>query len=108
MPVTVKTRLGWDCEKLIITDLAEQLQDCGIQALTIHGCTRIIQIITHLLENPWPSEGGSANHHRIYADEGISATSVNNCKPLYSSSRYRISVTAAFENSVLIFLREVI
>src|SRR5574344_2595725 len=40
VPVTVKTRLGWDCENLIITDLAEQLQDCGIQALTIHGRTR--------------------------------------------------------------------
>ena len=39
-PVTVKTRLGWDMENLIITDLAEQLQDCGIQALTIHGRTR--------------------------------------------------------------------
>lgn len=39
-PVTVKTRLGWDKEHLIITDLAEQLQDCGIQALTIHGRTR--------------------------------------------------------------------
>jgi len=39
-PVTVKTRLGWDQNNLIITDLAEQLQDCGIQALTIHGRTR--------------------------------------------------------------------
>lgn len=39
-PVTVKTRLGWDMDHLIITDLAEQLQDCGIQALTIHGRTR--------------------------------------------------------------------
>lgn len=39
-PVTVKTRLGWDKENLTITDLAEQLQDCGIQALTIHGRTR--------------------------------------------------------------------
>lgn len=39
-PVTVKTRLGWDQQNLIITDLAEQLQDCGIQALTIHGRTR--------------------------------------------------------------------
>lgn len=39
-PVTVKTRLGWDSNHLIITDLAEQLQDCGIQALTIHGRTR--------------------------------------------------------------------
>jgi len=39
-PVTVKTRLGWDAQHLIITDLAEQLQDCGIKALTIHGRTR--------------------------------------------------------------------
>ena len=39
-PVTVKTRLGWDMDHLVITDLAEQLQDCGIQALTIHGRTR--------------------------------------------------------------------
>lgn len=39
-PVTVKTRLGWDQEHRIIVDLAEQLQDCGIQALTIHGRTR--------------------------------------------------------------------
>ena len=40
VPVTVKTRLGWDKENLIITELAEQLQDCGISALTIHGRTR--------------------------------------------------------------------
>ena len=40
LPVTVKTRLGWNHEQLIITTLAEQLQDCGIQALTIHGRTR--------------------------------------------------------------------
>ena len=40
LPVTVKTRLGWNQEQLIITSLAEQLQDCGIKALTIHGRTR--------------------------------------------------------------------
>lgn len=40
LPVTVKTRLGWDCNSKIIVDLAEQLQDCGIQALTVHGRTR--------------------------------------------------------------------
>ena len=40
VPVTVKTRLGWDNENLIIPTLAEQLQDCGIKALTIHGRTR--------------------------------------------------------------------
>ncbi len=40
IPVTVKTRLGWDCNSKIIVDLAEQLQDCGIQAITVHGRTR--------------------------------------------------------------------
>ena len=40
VPVTVKTRLGWDADHKIIVDLAEQLQDCGIEALTIHGRTR--------------------------------------------------------------------
>ena len=41
MPVTVKTRLGWDEDSKIIVDLAERLQDCGIKALTIHGRTRM-------------------------------------------------------------------
>lgn len=40
IPVTVKTRLGWDDDSKIIVELAEQLQDCGIAALTIHGRTR--------------------------------------------------------------------
>ncbi len=40
LPVTAKTRLGWDHENKIIVDLAEQLQDCGIKALTVHGRTR--------------------------------------------------------------------
>lgn len=40
IPVTVKTRLGWDNDSKIIVELAEQLQDVGIQALTIHGRTR--------------------------------------------------------------------
>ena len=39
-PVTVKTRLGWDDNSKIIVELAERLQDVGIQALTIHGRTR--------------------------------------------------------------------
>lgn len=39
-PVTVKTRLGWDEDSKIIVELAEQLQDTGIQALAIHGRTR--------------------------------------------------------------------
>lgn len=40
IPVTVKTRLGWDHDSKIIVELAEQLQDCGISALTVHGRTR--------------------------------------------------------------------
>lgn len=40
IPVTVKTRLGWDHNSKIIVELAEQLQDCGISALTVHGRTR--------------------------------------------------------------------
>lgn len=40
IPVTVKTRLGWDCENKIICDLGPRLQDCGIKALTVHGRTR--------------------------------------------------------------------
>ena len=40
VPVTVKTRLGWDHNSKIIVDLAERLQDCGISALSIHGRTR--------------------------------------------------------------------
>lgn len=40
IPVTVKTRLGWDCESKIIIDLGLRLQDCGIKAITVHGRTR--------------------------------------------------------------------
>ena len=40
IPVTAKTRLGWDCEHIIIDDVAERLQDVGIRALAIHGRTR--------------------------------------------------------------------
>ena len=40
LPVTVKTRLGWDSDSLVIEELAEKLQDTGIKALAIHGRTR--------------------------------------------------------------------
>lgn len=40
LPVTVKTRLGWDCENMIITELGPRLQDCGVAAVTVHGRTR--------------------------------------------------------------------
>lgn len=61
-PVTVKTRLGWDTNNLIITELAEQLQDCGIQALTIHGRTRS-QMYTG--EADWTLIGEVKNNPRI-------------------------------------------
>jgi tRNA-dihydrouridine synthase B len=41
LPVTVKTRLGWDENSKIIVTVAEQLQDAGISAITIHGRTRV-------------------------------------------------------------------
>lgn len=41
LPVTVKTRIGWDDNSLNIVEIAERLQDCGISALTIHGRTRV-------------------------------------------------------------------
>lgn len=62
-PVTVKTRLGWDNNNLIITELAEQLQDCGIQALTIHGRTRS-QMYTG--EADWTLIGEVKNNPRIH------------------------------------------
>lgn len=62
-PVTVKTRLGWDNDNLIITELAEQLQDCGIQALTIHGRTRS-QMYTG--EADWTLIGEVKNNQRIH------------------------------------------
>ena len=61
-PVTVKTRLGWDAENIVITTLAEQLQDCGIQALTIHGRTRS-QIYTGTAD--WTLIGEVKNNPRI-------------------------------------------
>lgn len=62
-PVTVKTRLGWDNNNLIITDLAEQLQDCGVQALTIHGRTRA-QMYTG--EADWTLIGEVKKNPRIH------------------------------------------
>ena len=41
LPVTVKTRLGWDSDSIKIVDVAEQLQDVGIKAISIHGRTRV-------------------------------------------------------------------
>ncbi|WP_305484167.1 tRNA dihydrouridine synthase DusB [Paramuribaculum intestinale] len=60
IPVTVKTRTGWDADHRLIATLAEQLQDCGIKALTVHGRTRAQmytgwadwEMIARVKENP--------------------------------------------------------
>ena len=62
IPVTVKTRLGWDNDSKIIVDLAEELQDCGIAALTIHGRTRA-QMYTG--EADWTLIGAVKNNPRM-------------------------------------------
>ena len=63
IPVTVKTRLGWDNDHKIIVSLAEQLQDCGIEALTIHGRTRA-QMYTG--EADWTLIGEVKKNPRIH------------------------------------------
>ncbi|MDR2914665.1 MAG: tRNA dihydrouridine synthase DusB [Tannerella sp.] len=62
-PVTVKTRLGWDHDSRIIVELAEQLQDCGIAALSIHGRTRA-QMYTG--EADWTLIGEVKNNPRMH------------------------------------------
>jgi len=63
LPVTVKTRLGWDCEHQNIVEIAEALQDCGIAALTIHGRTRS-QLYTGQAD--WHLIGEVKNNPRMY------------------------------------------
>lgn len=63
IPVTVKTRLGWDHDSRIIVELAERLQDCGIAALTIHGRTRA-QMYTG--EADWTLIGAVKNNPRMH------------------------------------------
>lgn len=63
VPVTVKTRLGWDQDNRIIVSLAEQLQDCGIAALSIHGRTRA-QMYTG--EADWTLIGEVKNNPRMH------------------------------------------
>lgn len=63
IPVTVKTRLGWDDSSKIIVDLAESLQDCGIAALAIHGRTRA-QMYTGQAD--WSLIGAVKNNPRMH------------------------------------------
>ncbi len=82
VPVTVKTRLGWDHENRIITGLAEQLQDCGIAALSIHGRTRS-QMYTG--EADWTLIGEVKNNPRIHIPiiGNGDITSAGHCKECF-------------------------
>jgi nifR3 family TIM-barrel protein len=62
IPVSVKTRLGWDEDHKIIVTLAEQLQDCGIATLTVHGRTRA-QMYTGVAD--WTLIGKIKENHRM-------------------------------------------
>jgi tRNA-dihydrouridine synthase B len=63
LPVTVKTRLGWDDRTKNITEVAERLQDIGIQALTVHGRTRVQM---YKGEADWTLIGEIKNNPRIH------------------------------------------
>ncbi len=63
LPVTVKTRLGWDENSKVIVDVAERLQDVGIQALTIHGRTRAQM---YAGEADWTLIGEVKNNPRMH------------------------------------------
>ncbi|MBN2348469.1 MAG: tRNA dihydrouridine synthase DusB [Bacteroidales bacterium] len=63
LPVTVKTRLGWDAEHKNIVEIAERLQDVGIKALTIHGRTRAQM---YKGEADWTLIGKVKNNSRMF------------------------------------------
>ncbi len=82
IPVTVKTRLGWDNDHKIIVDLAEKLQDCGIAGLAIHGRTRA-QMYTG--EADWTLIGAVKNNPRMHIPiiGNGDITSVEKCKKAF-------------------------
>ena len=63
LPVTVKTRLGWDDNTIRIEEVAERLQDIGIKALSIHGRTRKQM---YKGEADWTRIGNIKNNPRIH------------------------------------------
>jgi len=63
LPVTVKTRLGWDDRTRNVTEVAERLQDIGIKALTVHGRTRVQM---YKGEADWTLIGEIKNNPRIH------------------------------------------
>ena len=63
LPVTVKTRLGWDTETMFVEEVAERLQDVGVKAISIHGRTRVQM---YKGEADWTLIGNIKNNSRIH------------------------------------------
>ena len=84
-PVTVKTRLGWDDNSKIIVELAEQLQDCGIAALTLHGRTRAQM---YKGEADWRLIGAVKNNPRMHIPiiGNGDVTSVEECRQRFDET----------------------
>jgi nifR3 family TIM-barrel protein len=97
IPVTVKTRLGWDNESKIIVDLAESLQDCGIAAIAIHGRTRS-QMYTG--EADWTLTGEVKNNPRMYIPVigNGDITSPESCKQAFD--RYGVDAVMIGRGSI--------
>lgn len=97
LPVTVKTRLGWDNDHQIIVDLAEKLQDCGITALTIHGRTRA-QMYTG--EADWRLIGAVKNNPRMKIPiiGNGDVTSAEKCKEAFD--RYGVDAVMIGRGSI--------
>lgn len=84
-PVTVKTRLGWDDNSKIIVELAEQLQDCGIAALSLHGRTRAQM---YKGEADWRLIGAVKNNPRMHIPiiGNGDVTSVEECRQRFDET----------------------
>jgi nifR3 family TIM-barrel protein len=97
IPVTVKTRLGWDKNDLVIEQLAEQLQDCGIAALSIHGRTRS-QMYTG--EADWTLIGKVKENPRIHIPVigNGDVTSAQTCKEYFD--RYGVDAIMIGRGSI--------
>ncbi|MDR2682813.1 MAG: tRNA dihydrouridine synthase DusB [Dysgonamonadaceae bacterium] len=97
IPVTVKTRLGWDNENKIIVDLAESLQDCGIAAIAIHGRTRS-QMYTG--EADWTLIGEVKNNPRMHIPVigNGDITSPESCKQAFD--RYGVDAVMIGRGSI--------
>lgn len=87
LPVTVKTRLGWDEQSLNIEEVAERLQDVGIQALSIHGRTRVQM---YKGEADWTLIGRVKNNPRIHIPIFGNGDVLTPCQALEMKNKYGV------------------